>query len=137
MKTINEIQNEIISEFEEIGDSFDKYAYLLELSVIHPRFPEEEKLLERAVEGCQSHVWLNIDSEDGVFHFTSDSDTLIIKGVLYLLEQCLCGQRCEDVANAEITFLSRTKLMETFESDRQKGIGYVIKALKQAAESHT
>lgn len=135
MRTINEIQNDIIAEFNEIGDSFDQYAYLMELSVIHPRFTEDEKLPERAVAGCQSHVWLKIDSRDGVFHFTSDSDTLIIKGVLYLLEQCLCGQSCKDVANAEITFLSRTELMETFESDRQKGIGYVIKTLKQAAES--
>lgn len=135
MKTIDEIQEEIISEFEEIGDAFDQYAYLLELSVMHPRFPKEEKLPERAVKGCQSHVWLKIDSKDGVFHFTSDSDTLIIKGVLYLLEQCLCGQKCDDVAKAEITFLSRTELMETFESDRQKGIGYVIRALKEAART--
>ena len=131
--SIEEIQQKIISDFLEMGDSFDQYAYLIEISAAHEGLPDEEKTPERLVEGCQSHVWLKIDTEDGIFNFESDSDTLIVKGVLELLQQMFNGQPCDAVAAAEVTFLRDTEIMETFESDRQKGIGYVIKALKREA----
>lgn len=134
MRTISEIQNQIIADFNEIGDSFDQYAYLIELSAAHKGMPEEEKLPTRLVEGCQSHVWLKIDrDEHDRFYFVSDSDTLIVKGVLSLLQEMFCGQSCEDVAGAEIRFLQETAIMDTFESDRQKGLSYVIRKLQTTA----
>lgn len=138
MNDIDSIQEKIVSDFLEMGDGFDQYAYLIELSAMHPPLSPEDRSPERLVEGCQSHVWLKIDiGDDGTFRFSSDSDTLIVKGVLSLLEECFCGQRCEDVAQAHITFLQRTDIMETFGSDRQKGIGYVIRALQAAAAAYT
>ena len=94
---------------------------------------EKEKTPERLVAGCQSQVWLKIHIADGLLFFLSDSNTLIVKGILYILEHLFNGQRCEDVAEAEITFLEETAIMDTFESSRQKGIGFVIKQLQQAA----
>ena len=38
-----------------------------------------------------------------------------------------------EVSAAELDFLPRTSLMETFEADRRKGIGYVIRTLREAA----
>lgn len=131
--TIDEIQEKIVADFEELGDSFDQYAYLIEISAAHEGLSDGDKTPERLVEGCQSRVWLKISTEGGIFSFSSDSDTLIVKGVLELLQQMLNGQTCADVSRAEVTFLQRTAIMDTFESDRQKGIGYVIRQLKKAA----
>ena len=97
METIREIQDRIIAEFSELGDPFDQYAYLIGLACEHPSMQADEKTPERLVEGCQSRVWLDIRCRDGVFFFRSDSDTLIIKGVLSLLERLFCGQPCRDV----------------------------------------
>lgn len=133
MKTIDEIQKQIIDDFHEMGDSFEQYAYLIELSCTLPPMDDSQKTPERMVDGCQSHVWLDIRHEDGFFQFDADSDTLIVKGVLYLLEELFNGQNPEDVAKAEITFLRETAIMDTFESDRQKGIGYVLKTLQTKA----
>ena len=58
-----------------------------------------------------------------------------MKGVLYLLEKLLNGQKCVDVAETEIVFLRETAIMDTFESSRQKGLGYVIKTLQDAAKA--
>lgn len=136
MKSIDELQQVILSDFEEIGDCFDQYAYLIELACRLDPLPEEEKKPERLVEGCQSSVWLKFDIRNGIFFFASDSNTLIVKGILYLLERILNGQTCEEVAGAQIDFHIKTSIMDTFESDRQKGIGFVIKTLqKTAAES--
>ena len=134
MNSIAGIQEDIVEEFAMVGDDFDQYSYLIELSCIFEPMKPELKSDDRSVKGCQSHVWLDIYQDgDGLFEFDADSDTLIIKGVLFLLQRVLCGQKPTDVASADITFLARTAIMETFESDRRKGIGYVIATLKRAA----
>lgn len=133
MKPIEELQREIVSDFQNIGDSFDRYAYLVELGCALPPMPEQNKTDERLVEGCQSRVWLMIECEDNCFRFCADSDTLVVKGILYLFQQLFCGQPPADVARANVTFLKDAFVMETFESARQKGIGYVLNALQSAA----
>ena len=134
MSAIGQIQDEIVAEFEMIGDGFDQYSYLIELSCIFVPMRAGLKTDDRAVRGCQSHVWLDIFQDgDGLFQFEADSDTLIIKGVLFLLQRTLCGQRPAEVASAEIDFLARTAIMETFGQDRRHGIGQVVRTLQQAA----
>lgn len=136
MKTINEIQDAIVADFQSIGDSFDQYSYLIELSCAHQGLDEAKKTEDNLVEGCQSSVWLDMRCENGLFYFSSDSNTLILKGVLYILEQMLCAQPLKDVAEADISFLQRTSILDTFESDRRKGIGFVIAKLKNYCKQH-
>ncbi len=134
MDSIQAIQDEIIDEFSEIGDAFDQYSYLVEISAMLDPMPDEKKDKEHLVEGCQSHVWLYVSCVDGAIDIEADSDTYIVKGVLRLLEDMFNGQSPSDVASAEVTFLNKTQITATFDADRQKGIGYVIKDIqKQAA----
>ena len=135
MNSITATQNEIVEEFEMMGDSFDQYSYLIELSCIFEPMDASLKTDDRLVDGCQSHVWLDVRAKDDLFSFDADSDTLIIKGVLFLLQRILCGQPPIEVANADIDFLARTSIMESFENDRRRGIGYVIETLKDAAKA--
>ena len=130
MPTIQEKQDRLIDDFNELGDSFDQYSYLVTVSCSLPEMPEAEKTPERLVAGCQSKVWLAMRAEGGRFYLTADSGTLIIRGVLKLLEDLLNGEPLADVAAAEITFLRKTAIMETFESGRQKGVGYILKRIR-------
>ena len=130
MKSIREIQDGIISDFLAMGDSFEQYAYLIELSCMLPGLTESRKTEEAAVEGCQSGVWLDMDIRDGAFHLEADSNTLIVRGVLYLLRQMFNGQRPGDVAAAEVDFPGRTQIMDTFETERRKGLGFVVEKIK-------
>ena len=132
-EAIDRLQRQLVEEFQEMGDGFGQYAYLIELSVTLPPMDEGKKTEDRAVKGCQSHVWLDPRVEDGVFSFDGDSDTLILKGVLALLQTLFNGQPTADVAGAEIWFFGQTEIMATFDADRQKGIGYIIRALQDAA----
>lgn len=133
METINKIQEELIQDFQTLGDGFEQYSYLIELSAMLPPLSEEKKTEERIVKGCQSHVWLDMYTEEGAFYFDADSDTFIIKGILYLLRRMFYGQPLAEVAEAEITLFAETELYATFENDRQKGISYVIGSMKEFA----
>ncbi len=133
MESILEKEQRFIKDFNEIGDAFDQYAYLIELSCLLPPLPEELKTDKNVVAGCQSTVWLDIHIDGGVFNFASDSNTLIIKGVLYILQELFNGQPAAEVAAANLSFLHETAIMDTFESSRQKGIGHVIAQLRREA----
>lgn len=135
MGRIDELQQEIVDDFELMGDGFGQYSYLIELSVTLPPLPEEKKTEDRVVKGCQSHVWLDMRVENGVFSFDGDSDTLILKGVLVLLQSIFNGQPALEVAEAKVWFFEKTEIMATFDADRQKGIGYIIRTIQARAAS--
>ena len=128
-------QQEIAEEFAMMGDGFGQYAYLVELSAELPPMDEEKRTPERAVKGCQSQVWLETCLKEERFFFEGDSDTLILRGILLLLQSVFNGQRPEDVAAAKIWFLEQTEIPATFGADRQKGIGHIIRTLQEQAGS--
>ncbi len=135
MKGIKEKQDEIVADFEAMDDDFLKYLYLVELSTMLQSMDESLKNDSNLVKGCQSSVWIDIKISEGRIYFDADSDTMIVKGVLYLLKEVLSGQDIKDVSETDIDFLQRANIMATFGSDRQKGIGFVIGTLKDKTRS--
>ena len=88
--TINEIQDEIIEEFDGLTDWMDRYAYIIELGEALPPLPDAEKTPANLIEGCQSRVWITADKDpDGNINFKADSDALIVKGIVALLLRVL------------------------------------------------
>lgn len=126
-------QEEILEEFRSVGDDFARYSYLLSLASLLPSFPEELRRPENAVKGCQSHVWLKAREERGLFRFLADSDTYIIKGLLYLLMNVLDGRPLKAAAEGELYFWKDPMLLGSFDDRRQKGMGYVAAELQKSA----
>ena len=85
MKTINELQDEVIEEFSDFDDWMDKYQLLIDLGndqqPLDPKYKTEQNLID----GCQSRVWLQADLVDGKVVFQAESDALIVKGIISLL----------------------------------------------------
>jgi cysteine desulfuration protein SufE len=58
MKSIDEVQQEIIDEFGIFDDWMDKYALIIEQGNALPPLDEKYKTPENIIQGCQSRVWL-------------------------------------------------------------------------------
>ena len=58
MRTINEIQDEVIEEFEGFSDWMDRYQLLIDLGNELEALPEQYKTEENLIDGCQSRVWI-------------------------------------------------------------------------------
>ncbi len=132
--TIDEIQEKFVADFVKMGDSFGQYSYLIELS---GSLGEPDLLLKtdaNLVEGCQSKVWLSMLYRNGKIEIKADSDTLILKGVLKILIEMFSERFPEEIINADFNFFEKTKIKETFSSERVKGIGYIIRKIKDFAE---
>lgn len=82
---------EMREELDSFDDEFAKYSFLVELSAYVS--PRQEDLMQDAYlqRGCQSKVWLRCACDEGVFCMRATSDTLIIRGVLYILQELYNG----------------------------------------------
>ena len=128
--TINEIQDEIISEFEMLGEWMDKYEYIIQLGKDLPSMDESLKTDDRLIKGCQSRVWLHADYSDGLLKFTADSDALITKGLVALLVRVLSGHAPQQIAEAEIYFIEKIGLQNHLSPTRANGLLSMLKQMK-------
>ncbi len=96
MATIQEIEDEIVEEFDQFEDQMDKYEYIIEQGRLLPVLPEEYRTDDFMVKGCQSKVWLRAYMDGDVMRIQVDSNTAITKGLAALLWRILSGQKPED-----------------------------------------
>ncbi|MBN2813488.1 MAG: SufE family protein [Bacteroidales bacterium] len=130
MKTIHDIQEEIVSEFEAFDDWMDKYNYLIELSRDLPAIDTRYKVTENLINGCQSKVWLNGEYENGIIRFTADSDAIITKGIVSLLIRVLSDRTPKEIIDADLEFIDRIGLRQNLSPTRSNGLLSMIKQMK-------
>jgi len=131
--TIAEIEQEIIDEFTLFPEWMDKYEHLIELGKSLPPFDEKSKCEQNLISGCQSRVWLDASYENGVVHFTADSDAIITKGIVSLLVRVLSGQTPQAILDAQLEFIDCIGLRENLSPTRANGLLSMVKQMKMYA----
>lgn len=130
MASINEVQDEIIEEFEGLGDWMDRYAYIIEQGSTLPPYPESEKTPQNLIEGCQSRVWIDATlNPDGTIHFQADSDAMIVKGIVSLLMRVLNDRTPRQILDADLYFIDRIGLSEHLSPTRSNGLVAMVKQI--------
>jgi cysteine desulfuration protein SufE len=130
MKTIEEIENDIVEEFELFDEWSEKYQYIIELGQKLKPLDDKYKVEDNKVKGCQSSVWLNSYSENGRVIFEADSDSVFVKGEIGLLIRVLSGQKPEDIVKSDLKFIDRIGLRQHIAVTRANGLSSMIKQMK-------
>ena len=73
--SINELQDEVVAEFNDFSDWMDRYQLLIDLGNEQEPLEEKYKTEQNLIEGCQSRVWLQADEVDGKLIFKAESAT--------------------------------------------------------------
>ena len=129
--SIEKIQKEITNEFSLLdGDMEMTLFYIMELGQKLPIFPEELRIEDNIVKGCQSKVWLAAELRDDNVLFQADSNTAITKGLVSLLIRILSNQRPEDIINADLFFMQEIKMDRFIGTQRSNGFASMIKQMK-------
>ena len=128
--SINEIQNQIIEEFSMVDDWMDKYQMLIELGNSLEPLDEKYKTPQNIIEGCQSRVWLQADYNDGIIHFSGESDAVIVKGLVSLLIQVLSDHTPDEILNCDLYFIEKIGLREHLSPTRSNGLLSMVKQMK-------
>lgn len=129
--SINEIQDEIVEEFEGLTDWMDRYAYIIELGSQMPAMEEKYKTPANLIEGCQSRVWIEAQTDDnGVIHFEADSDAMIVKGIVALLMRVLDRRTPREILDADLYFIEKIGLKENLSPTRSNGLVAMLKQIR-------
>jgi cysteine desulfuration protein SufE len=129
--TIEEIENEIIEEFELFGDDWEgKYEHLIELGKSLPKIKEELKTEDRIIKGCQSKVWLHSEKIGDNIIYTADSDAIITKGMVALMVRVLSHQTPKTILATNLDFINKIGLTEHLSPTRANGLVSMIKQMK-------
>lgn len=136
--TINEIQDEVISEFEGFDDWMDKYQLLIDLGSEQEPLDDKYKTEQNLIDGCQSRVWVQCDKEaDGTLTFIAESDALIVKGIVALLIRVLSGHTPKEILDADLYFIDRIGLREHLSPTRSNGLLAMVKRIKAYAVAYS
>lgn len=130
MKTIADIQNEIVDEFSLFDDWMQRYEYMIALGKSLPLIEEKYKTDDHLIKGCQSKVWVHAALNNGKVEFTADSDAIITKGIIAILLRVFSGQAPSAILKADMDFIDQIGLKEHLSPTRANGLLSMIKQLK-------
>lgn len=132
--SIEDIEKEIVEEFEMFGDDWEsKYEHLIDLGRSLPLIDPALKTEDKIIKGCQSQVWLNAELKDDKIVFTADSDAIITKGMVALMIRVLSNQKPADVVKADLAFVDQVGLKEHLSPTRANGLVSMINQMKKEA----
>ena len=131
---INEIQDELVEEFNQFDDWMDRYQMLIDLGNEQEPLDSKYKTEQNLIEGCQSRVWLQADlTDDGLLVFRAESDALIVKGIVTLLIKVLSGHTPQEILDADLYFIDRIGLREHLSPTRSNGLLSMVKQIRMYA----
>ena len=133
MNTINDIQDEIIEEFEGFTDWLDRYALIIDMGNAVPPLDEQYKTADNLIDGCQSRVWLQADYADGKVHFQADSDAIIVKGIISMLVRVLSDRTPQEILDADLYFIDAIGLHDHLSPTRSNGLLAMLKQIRAYA----
>ena len=133
MKTIDELQEEVIDEFSDFDDWMDKYQLLIDLGNEQEPLDVQYKNDQNLIDGCQSRVWLQADLVDGKIIFQAESDALIVKGIVTLLIKVLSGHTPQEILDSDLHFIEKIGLKEHLSPTRSNGLLAMIKQMRMYA----
>jgi len=135
--TINEIQQEIISEFSVYEDWMDKYGYLIELGNQLGELDPKDKNDQNLIRGCQSRVWLVAEMKNGKIDFRGESDAVIVKGLVALLLKVVSGRTPKEIMDNELYFIDELGLKQHLSPTRSNGLLAMVKQIRLYAVAYS
>jgi len=126
--------DELVSNFSLLDDFEDRYRYIIELGEKIPDFPGHLKVDSHRVNGCISQVWMikSFQKAGGGFAFAADSDSSIVKGLIYILAIIYTGKKKSELGEInESVFLDQLGLREKLSVNRRNGFAAMIQSIKK------
>ncbi len=135
LKSVKEIELEISQEFEIFDSWMDRYEYIIDLGKQLDSFPDEWKIEENKVHGCQSQVWFKTELKNDLFICQAISDSAIVSGLIALLLKIYNQKDPSDIVSTNPTFVSMIGLDEHLSPTRSNGLNVMLKKIKNDARN--
>jgi len=130
--------DEILTDFDLLGDWEDRYRYVIELGRGLEPLAEAERSPANKVQGCVSQVWLStrIDRSGATprLFFIGDSDAHIVRGLIAILFALYSGKPAEAILDIDAANrLAQLQLKEHLTPQRSNGLMAMVKRIRSDA----
>ncbi|MDB5431390.1 MAG: SufE protein involved in Fe-S center assembly [Caulobacter sp.] len=137
MTAIDAALNDLVDEFDLLGDWEERYRYLIELGRDLAPLSDAERSDANKVRGCASQVWLVTEPKaDGTIAFRGDSDAHIVSGLIAIVLRLYSGRTPTDILafDAKAGF-DKLGLAGALSQQRSNGLFSMIGRIRRDAEA--
>lgn len=129
---------EIVETFQFLNDWEDRYRHVIDLGRSMAPLDEAFRVPATKVEGCASQVWLVPEIEGqgvaAVFRFRGDSDAMIVRGLIAVLQTLYSGLTVSDVLKVDAgDELARLGLHDHLTAQRSNGLRAMVERIRGIA----
>jgi len=112
-------------------DPKDKFVQLMDMAKESEHLKENEKVEQNKINGCTSRAWVVTEqNSDDTYNFRTDSDSLIVKGLLTILEKVFSGQTADNILSINSSdILYSIGLDKTITSQRTNGFSSAVQKI--------
>ena len=125
--TIQTSISELSELFAIFDDPKDKFVQLMDMARESAGLKENEQTEQNKIYGCTSQAWIVREKTGDSFTFRTDSDAMIVKGLLFLIERVFNGHSKNQILGIDGNqFLTSVGLESAISSQRTNGFSNAI-----------
>jgi len=131
MADINATMASIREEFSIFTNNHDKYVLLVDMANDTAELAPEDRIDDNKILGCTSQAWIVREKSGNLFSFRTDSDAMIVKGLLSLIERVFNNRTKEEILTIDSSkFLTSIGLGTAISSQRTNGFSNAIRIIQ-------
>ena len=132
MNTYQDQLNDLRDLFEIFEDPKDKFIQLMDMAKESTLFNKSDRNEKNKINGCTSQAWVVVKkNDDNTFSISADSDSLIVKGLLSILEKIFQNQQSKDILSmSSDEILSFIGLKGSVSSQRTNGFSSAVNKIQ-------
>lgn len=127
---IREVEKDILNDLKELEDTISQYTYLISCAYYCEELPEEYRQEQYLVKECQVNTWMHVSWQNDTCTILADSESLIVKGALALLQELYHGRTREEIGDYQCALLEHEIFSKHFTAEQRQGLEGVIYKLK-------
>lgn len=134
MATLPE-KEKLVRNFNRCANQEEKYLYIIELGGRLPAASETLHQQANLIPGCQSQVWIVMDTDDsGVVSLQGDSDAALVKGLLAIVFAIYQQMTPQQILDFDVRpWFADLSLTQQLTPSRSQGLEAMIRAIRQKA----
>lgn len=140
MSDVVQSAEEVVQDFKDafifLEEWTDRYGYLIDLGRKLPEFPEELKVDENLMQGCQSRVWLIWYMDGAHLRLKAASDAMIVSGLIALILAVYDNRTPAEILAVDTGFLDDLGLRQHLSPSRSNGLHSLVQHVLVAAKQH-
>lgn len=132
----NPTLEDVLDGFEFLDDWEERYAFIIDLGKQLPAFPDDARIEENYVHGCQSQVWVisHFQEDSGKLYLLIDSDAMIVRGLAAMIMIALNGKTPRDLLATDIDELfEQLDLFRHISPTRGNGLRSMVGKIRDIA----